>query len=72
MTEHKRTVLRDRNYVLLDGKWRHKGEEPDLSFLAVELLNDGDFENGLDRYVSALHRQIHQVHLGAPLFRFEQ
>lgn len=67
LTEHKRTVLRDRNYVYLDGLWRHKGEEPDLAPLAMELLADGDFESGLDRYVSALDRQIHRVHLGAPL-----
>lgn len=67
LTEHKRAVLRERNYVFLDGKWRHKGDESDLSGLAVEFLGDEDFESGLDRYVSALDRQIHMVHLGAPI-----
>lgn len=68
LSEQKRNILRNRQYVYLDGAWRHKGKGPSLSPYAVEILSEAHFEEALDRYTSALERCIHQVRIGLPLF----
>lgn len=72
LSEHKKAVLRDRNYVYLDGKWRHKGDAPSIADFAVQILGDPEFAASMDRYVDAKVRNIHQVHLGEQLFHFEE
>jgi hypothetical protein len=67
LTDLKKSILRDHNYVYLDGSWRHKGDDPDLSAFIVNVLGEAEFEAGIDRYVSALNRNIHCICIGREL-----
>lgn len=69
-SEHKQLVLRSRNYVFLDGKWRRKGGGPPMSDFAVRVLGEADFACSVERYEAALARQVHQAHLGVKLFSY--
>lgn len=66
LSERKRHVLRDRNYVFLEGQWLHKGSRAALPHSAICILGDNDFENNLERYVRAKERLIHANCFGIP------
>ncbi|MNU09660.1 hypothetical protein D3C72_2563530 [compost metagenome] len=57
-------MLRDRNYVYLDGRWRHKEGAPAVSDFAVRVLGEEDFAGSLERYEAALARKVPQAFLG--------
>lgn len=67
LTDYKRSILRERRYVYLDGCWRHKGEEPDLPAFLVEILAEPQFESGIGRYISAVNRDVHRIRIGREL-----
>lgn len=71
LSENKKSVLRNRNYVFLEGAWRHKGGEASVSDFAVRVLGDDDFGASMDRYTAALSRRVHEAHLGEELFTFK-
>ncbi|MDF2925691.1 MAG: hypothetical protein K0R57_4605 [Paenibacillaceae bacterium] len=70
MSDHKRMVLCNRNYVYLNGKWRHKGGGVHMSDFAVHVLGNEDFDGSLERYEAALARHVHHLHLGVELFSY--
>lgn len=70
-SESKRAVLSGKNYVFLDGRWRHKGDGPGFSDFPVLTLGETEFAESLDRYVSAVSRRVNEAHLGKKLFMFK-
>lgn len=71
LSDYKKAVLCNKNYVYLDGKWRHKGGGPSVSEFAVYVLGDEDFAGAVNRYEAALSRRVHKVHLGTELFMYD-
>ncbi|MDF2934734.1 MAG: hypothetical protein K0Q90_107 [Paenibacillaceae bacterium] len=70
-SDSKRAVLCAKNYVFLDGSWRHKGGGPGFSDFPVQALGDAEFAESLDRYASAVSRKVNEAHLGKKLFVFK-